>query len=107
MAPALRRVWHSLDIVRQSRSCLCVYVNESLNSLVVVKLLIGCVCRGREQTVADTRLGSINLRAFAASRYAHAHERAVEDKLNDRSRAPIGTNATEKVGPVTYASVTS
>ena len=50
------------------------------HSLIILKLLIG-----------------INLRAFAVSRYSTMEERAEEDQRNDRSRQPIGTNASEKV----------
>lgn len=41
---------------------------------------------------------SINLRAYAVSRYSSMGEREQEDQLNDRSRIAIGTNAAERVG---------
>ncbi|GAA98908.1 uncharacterized protein L969DRAFT_51170 [Mixia osmundae IAM 14324] len=48
-------------------------------ALVSLKLLIG-----------------INLRAYAASRYATMNERQQEDQLNDRNRPAIGVNETER-----------
>jgi hypothetical protein len=65
-------------------------------SMVVIKLLIGCV-DFLPLDLLKLRLYSIRLREYATSRVPGMQAREIEDKLNARGRDPIGLNDSEKV----------